>query len=173
MTVHQFGDDLDSAAGESRRAYWLEFYGKAFPDFYRLVDVPADGPAQRHGIDRRVVLRDGTQHRIQEKFRRDYWGDVLIEEWSDVERRVPGWSKKSAAAYDFLAYVIPSRRYGLLFPWPIFRQTLLQFGREWSRVAVHKFAESQHNGRRWRTDNFPVDTAVLLKRVEGSREIHW
>jgi hypothetical protein len=173
MTTHSFRDDLDSAAAESRKSYWLDFYRQAFPDFYKIVDVAADGRAQRRGIDRCVLLRDGTQYRMQEKFRRNYYSSVLIEEWSDVERKTPGWSRAPADAYDFLAYVTPSERYGLLFPWPIFRQTLLQFGRDWSRIAEHKTISSEHNGRRWQTDCFPIDTRVLLKHVEGSREVRW
>jgi hypothetical protein len=173
MTIHEWQRSLDSATAEARKSYWLDFYRQAFPDFYKVVDVPTDGRAQRGGIDRNVLMRDGTQYRMQEKVRSDYWGDVLIEVCSDVERQIPGWSRTPADAYDYLAYLVPSFGYGLLFPWPRFRQVLLHFGPDWERLIPHKIAHSRNGSRTWDTDNYPVDTRVLLERIEGSREVRW
>jgi hypothetical protein len=59
-----------------------------------------------------------------------HWPDILLEQWSDEARRVPGWVQKPLAC-DFIAYAFaPSRRCYLL-PVALLQRAWRLNGREW------------------------------------------
>lgn len=98
------------------------------------VSVRDDGWAQRGGIDRVLTLACGRVFTVDEKVRTNDWPDILLEQWSDEERRKPGWVQKPLAC-DFIAYVFaPSRRCHLL-PVPLLQRAWRHRGRAW--IAEH------------------------------------
>ena len=58
--MHDFKSDLKWSHEQSDQPWWEEVYRAAFPDFVAMHDVRQDGWAQRGGIDRQIVLEDGT-----------------------------------------------------------------------------------------------------------------
>ena len=108
--VHRYTDSL-ALSDEYRDAeWWLPLYRRAFPRLTSAVPVKDDGWAQRAGIDRVLTLACGRTYTIDEKIRTADWPDVLLEQWSDEARRVPGWVQKPLAC-DFIAYAYaPSAR---------------------------------------------------------------
>lgn len=129
-SVHEFASSLAMSNAHAEAGWWVELYRKAFPTMISAVSVRDDGWAQRGGIDRVITLACGRTYTIDEKVRAADWSDILLEQWSDEERRKPGWVQKPLAC-DFIAYAFaPSRRCYLL---PV---VLLQ--RAW-----------RHNGRQW------------------------
>lgn len=52
-----------------------------------MVSVRDDGWAQRGGIDRVITLACGRTIKIDEKVRKEDWPDILLERWSDEQRK--------------------------------------------------------------------------------------
>jgi hypothetical protein len=89
--------------------WWLDLYRIAFPTLVSAVCVRDDGWAQRGGIDRVLTLACGRTYAVDEKVRTNDWPDILLEQWSDEDRRKPGWVQKPLVC-DFIAYAFaPSR----------------------------------------------------------------
>ena len=112
MTVtHNFWESLEWSHGQEDQPFWLEVYAKAFPTMVGCHSNRKDGWAQRGGIDRTILLEDGTVVTVDEKVRAEKWPDILIEHWSDVARRTPGWGHRDKAlTCDYIAYaMIPSQ----------------------------------------------------------------
>lgn len=127
---HVFADSLALSHSYSDADWWMDLYRKAFPTLTSAVSVRNDGWAQRGGIDRILTLACGRVFTVDEKVRTAEWPDILLEQWSDEARRVPGWVQKPLAC-DFIAYAFaPSRRCYLLPVAPLQRAWRL-YGREW------------------------------------------
>lgn len=94
------------AAGKDwvERAYW-----QAFGDLGLVrVQLITDPRYQLKGYDRVCHFKNGKRVIFDEKHRPKDYGDVLIEIWSDMERRIRGWLDSSA---DYIAeFFEPTRR---------------------------------------------------------------
>lgn len=127
---HDFTASLAMSNAHSDAGWWLDLYRKAFPTLISAVSVRDDGWAQRGGIDRVITLACGRTYTIDEKVRAHEWPDILLEQWSDEERRKPGWVQKPLAC-DFIAYAFaPSRRCYLL-PVALLQRAWRANGRQW------------------------------------------
>ncbi|TZG26555.1 hypothetical protein FYJ91_12910 [Sphingomonas montanisoli] len=94
------------------------------------MSVRDDGWAQRGGVDRVLTLACGRTYTVDEKVRAEDWDDILLEQWSDEERRVPGWVQKSLAC-DFIAYAYAPSRVCYLLPVVPLQRAWRMHGREW------------------------------------------
>jgi hypothetical protein len=103
--IHTFRSSLAASHSASDMPFWEECYKKAFPTMIGMHDHRQDGPHQRQGIDRSVVLGNGKTLWIDEKVRFTTYEDIVLEEWSSWERKVPGWVAKPLFA-DYIAYAI-------------------------------------------------------------------
>src|ERR1043165_1536712 len=121
MTVHDFNESLAKSHAEQDAPYWQIVYRKAFGDRLQTIqNVRNDGWAQRGGIDRLLMLTDGTVLKVDEKVREKDWPDVLLEIWSDRDRRKEGWALKDLTC-DFIAYAFVPSQTCYLFPWQLLR----------------------------------------------------
>jgi hypothetical protein len=112
--VHNFTASLAMSERHSTARWWMDMYRRAFPRLASVVSVRDDGWAQRGGIDRLLTLSCGRTYSVDEKIRAEDWPDILLEQWSDEARRIPGWIQKPLAC-DFIAYAYaPSGRCFLL-----------------------------------------------------------
>ena len=89
MTIHTFQDSLAKSHEQESAPWWREIYEAAFPNFASMVSVRQDGWAQRGGIDRVVTLKSGRVVTIDEKVRSESYADILLERWSDNDRKTP------------------------------------------------------------------------------------
>lgn len=148
--AHDFAASLALSQSYADAPWWLDLYHRAFPTLITAVSVHDDGWAQRGGIDRVLTLACGRVFTVDEKIRTHDWPDILLEQWSDEERRVAGWVQKPLAC-DFIAYAFaPSRRCYLLPVVPLQRSWRL-FGRRWVKVraapcAQHRLCHGQRAG---------------------------
>jgi len=94
------------------------------------VSIREDGWAQRGGIDRVLTLQCGRTYTVDEKVRTENWPDILLEQWSDEERRIPGWIQKPLAC-DFIAYAYAPAETCYLLPVVRLQRAWRQRGREW------------------------------------------
>src|SRR5688572_29161879 len=101
--VHDFGASLAQSNRHTDAPWWRDVYRTAFPSLRSMVSVKEDGWAQRGGIDRVLTLSSGRTIYVDEKVREKDYGDIILEQWSDVERRKPGWIQKPLAC-EYIAY---------------------------------------------------------------------
>ena len=129
--VHRFADSLALSESYAEADWWLPIYRRAFPRLASAVSVRDDGWAQRGGIDRILTLECGRTFTVDEKVRMENWPDVLLEQWSDEVRRVPGWIQKPLAC-DFIAYAYAPSGVCYLLPVAPLQRAWRQRGREWA-----------------------------------------
>lgn len=168
MVVHDFGASLAYSHSQSDAPWWEQVYRQAFPSFAAMVDVRADGWAQRGGIDRQLVLRDGTTLAIDEKVRSKVYDDFLLERWSDQQRRTPGWMQK-ALTCDYIAYAFVPSRTCYLLPFQLLRRAWRLNGEDW--IGKYRLVEAQNRG--YVTESVAVPIAVVLDAVRDAMVVTW
>jgi len=168
MTVHDFDERLAFSHSQSDAPWWGEVYRKAFPTLTAVIDVRDDGWAQRGGIDRLIVLNDGTALKVDEKVRTVAYPDILLERWSDKARRKPGWMQKELTC-DFVAYAFVPTAVCYLLPWQLLRRAWIENGREW--IASCRLVEAQNRG--YVTESVAVPIQRLLDAVRDAMVVSW
>lgn len=167
--THDFKERLAWSHRQSDRPFWGDVYRAAFPDFSTMHDVREDGWAQRGGIDRQVLLKDGTVLKIDEKARdRRDGGDILLEVWTDDSRETPGWMEKPLTC-DFIAYAFVPSRTCYLLPYQLLRQA-------WAKHRSHWWATCQHvraPNRGYHTLSLAVPTHELLTALTSAITVSW
>lgn len=137
-TTHDFASSLALSDSYRDAGWWLPVYRRAFPSLSSAVTVNDDGWAQRGGIDRLLTLSSGKTFTVDEKIRTREWPDILLEQWSDEARRVPGWVQKPLAC-DFIAYAYAPSGVCYLLPVPALQRAWRQRGRQWiDRYGVRR-----------------------------------
>jgi hypothetical protein len=166
--VHDFAVSLELSHQHADAPWWLDVYRSAFPNLSSAVCVRSDGWAQRGGIDRVLTLESGKTLTVDEKVREKDWPDILLEYWSDRDRRIPGWVAKDLAC-DFIAYAfIPSRTCYLL-PFALLR-------RAWQINRFHwvkEYPEIRAENKGYTTVSVAVPTAVLIQAINDAMVVSW
>lgn len=108
-----FGDDLAWSHELACQPFWRGIYQKKWPTIAKVVDLSHDRQAQREGIDKTIILQDGREIQVDEKGRREDYGDVALElrhEFRDSERVEVGWALKPTRS-DWWPYaILPARQ---------------------------------------------------------------
>lgn len=134
MTVHEFNP---ARAGEhDAHDWWGQWYRQAFPG-YVTHDIVTERNQQRAGIDHRVRLDGGAEVLVDVKCRcqsKSWRDDFLVEVWSDVQGRRPGWARKPLHC-QFVAYVWPQYEVGFLIPFHLLRLAYENHKTEWAELA--------------------------------------
>jgi hypothetical protein len=168
VIVHDFDESLKTSHEYADAPWWLDVYRKAFSGVRAIVNVREDGWAQRGGIDRVVTLKCGRTISIDEKVRTQDWPDIALEQWSDEERRKPGWVQKPLAC-EFIAYAfVPSQRCYLL-PVLTLQRAWRVNGRDW--LQQFGIIRAQNNG--YVTTSVPVPIPDLFRAVNDAMLIQW
>lgn len=166
--MNDFESDLAYSHSQSDSEWWPVVYNKAFKGIASINDVRQDGWAQRGGIDRLIVLESGRTITIDEKVRRKDWGDILLEFWSSVEKKQPGWVEKELAC-DYIAYAFePSQRCYLL--------PFLELQRAWFNNKdgwLNKYGKVEAKNAGYTTVSCPVPTRVLQLTLANGMKIEW
>lgn len=140
--------------------WWMELYRRAFPRLASAVSVKQDGWAQRGGIDRLLTLSCGRTYTIDEKVRAEDWPDILLEQWSDERRRLPGWIQKPLAC-DFIAYAYAPSGRCFLLPVPALQRAWRHHGRQWIETYGRRSAYNPG----YVSVSVPVPTEVLMQAI--------
>jgi hypothetical protein len=140
--------------------WWLTTYRRAFPRMRSAVSVRQDGWAQRAGVDRVLTLACGRTVTIDEKVRSEDWPDILLEQWSDEERRIPGWVQKPLAC-DFVAYAFAPSGVCYLLPVLPLQRAWRQHGRSW----IKKFGQRRAQNEGYVSVGVPVPRSILLTAI--------
>lgn len=166
--MNDFSTDLDYGNSEDDAAFWESCYRHYFVDFAAQCSHPHDGDHQRVGIDRSVTLNSGKTLKIDEKKRREDYGDILLEYISNDRKGSPGWAEKILLC-DYIAYAIlpkgaPDLHRAYLLPVPILQSTWKQNKDDW--LNKYGTRAAQNNG--YRTLNCPVPVSVLFDAMKHS-----
>lgn len=166
--VHDFNESLARSHQYEAAPWWRDVYKKGFPGLASMVTVRQDGWAQRGGIDRVLTLNSGRVVCVDEKVREEDWPDILLERWSDRDRKVPGWIQKSLAC-DYIAYAFaPSKRCYML-PFLDLRRAWRLNGEAWARVHRTVLAKNPS----YVTESVAVPIPILMDALSSSMCISW
>ena len=121
---------------------WEAIYREAFTDFEDMRYV-VDKKQQKLGIDRAVRLVGGKEILVDEKARRREYPDILLEVWSDRDRKVRGWLVKPQYC-DFIAYAFITARKCYLLPFPTLRLAWRLHRKHW--VKEHGWRHAPNRG---------------------------
>jgi hypothetical protein len=168
--IHDFKESLERSHAYEDAPWWDQVYRDAFPDLAAMVSTREDGWAQRGGIDRVLTLTSGRTITVDEKVREKTWGDVLLETWSDKERKIPGWMQKKLAI-DFIAYAYADSGICLLLPFNLLRRAWLQNGMEWARAANEQrdgFKKIMAENSSYITESIVVPRSILLDSIRDA-----
>jgi len=158
--VHRFRDSLAMSDSYRDSGWWMETYRRAFPRLQSAVAVREDGWAQRAGVDRVLTLACGRTYTVDEKVRSEDWPDVLLEQWSDEARRIPGWVQKPLAC-DFIAYAYAPSKICYLLPVVPLQRAWRQHGREW----IRRYGTRRAQNVGYVTASVPVPRSVLISAI--------
>lgn len=170
QSLHDFRGCLRDSHAAADLPCWGEVYRVAFPTMVAMADHRADGEHQRQGIDRSVILADARQVLIDEKVRGvngrtgRVYEDVLLEHWSDLERRARGWVCRPSRA-DFIAYAIAPLGRCYLLNVLLLQRAWVDNGPAWIARYGHRRCRSGCGGRSWTTVSVPVPVPVLFEAI--------
>ena len=175
MTVHNFKDSLELSHAHEGSPWWKSIYDMAFPGHLSAVSVRQDGWAQRGGIDRVITLKSGKTVTVDEKVRSKSYGDIALEQWSDRDKKKPGWMQKELAC-DFIAYAFVPDKKCYLLPFISLRRAWLSNGREWHKKAYKnaggfRFVDAQNTD--YVTRSIAVPIPELLGAISQAHLISW
>src|SRR5262252_9332738 len=172
MPIHHFDQSLKTSHSYENAPWWLEVYRRAFPSMLAHVNVRKDGWAQRGGVDRVLTLQCGRTILIDEKVREKDYGDILLERWSDYDRRDPSWIQKPLAC-EFISYAIVPTRKCWLLPTLSLQRAWRLFGREWNQKYRARRSYNEYRGRKWTTVSIAIPPTVLFPAITDAMLIEW
>jgi hypothetical protein len=154
MKLNDFDTDLEYSLSESENEMFDRFYYRVFPALEKI-EVVDDLERQLQGIDKVLHFRNGKAVLIDEKKRRTDYGDIIIEIWSNTEKKKAGWVFKPMTDYVVYA-VMPSKKCYLL------PSLLLKIWvkRNWNNLSDYKKVVAKNTG--YTTTSYAVPTQKLL-----------
>lgn len=107
-----------------------------------------------------LTLQCGRTYTIDEKIRTQNWPDILLEQWSDEARQVPGWIQKPLAC-DFIAYAYAPSETCYLLPVVPLQRAWRQRGREW----LVRYGTRRARNPGYISVSVPVPIDVLMQAI--------
>jgi len=164
--VNDFQADLAFSHSAEDSEIWKTIYTKAFPGLQSFINTREDGELQRSGIDRTLVLKSGKAIYVDEKVRREDYGDILLEYTSNDTRNTPGWCEKPLFC-DYIAYAILPSKMCYLMPVEPLQTAWHRNKDDW----LYCFGTKAAQNRGYRTLNCPVPINVLFKAIGAALRV--
>lgn len=174
-TVHNFKDSLALSHQYADAPWWEPVYRKAFPAFAGMNCVRYDGPGQRSGIDRVILLSSGKTISVDEKVRSEDWPDFILELWSDRDKRKKGWIQKELLC-DYIAYAFIPSKTCFLLPFQQLRLAWRNNHCEWYRKAIKRiegFRIVDADNGWYITQSVAVPQSVLMSAIQRAMIVGW
>lgn len=153
---NNFQTDLSYSLEENDNARFDRLYHEAFPHLLKI-EIVEDIEMQKQGIDKILHFEGGKRLFIDEKKRRKDYGDILLEEYSDFDRRKIGWLGRKKHT-DYIVYAIIPRNKVYFFPFTLLQMTWIENYHFWLKAYGRKFSKNEG----YRTSNIPVPEEVLI-----------
>lgn len=165
--IHDFYTCLKRSHAYSEASWWQQVYNNAFGEC-KLTSINEDGWLQRNGIDRLVEIKGGRVVSIDEKVREKDWNDILLERWSNRERKTPGWVQKPLRC-DFIAYAFAPSQTCYLLPFLTLRTVWARNGREW----IRKYPKILARNYNYTTECIAIPIDILMKKLGDAMKVEW
>jgi len=137
-----------------------DFYKKAFP-LAESVAFCEDLTLQKKSIDKIIRFKNGKSVTVDEKKRRVDYGDILLELWSNKERKKAGWLFYSEC--DYIVYAVLPAGVAYLLPVLLLQMAWKNNRAEWERSYKKHLADN----KLYRTENIAIPTNVLLYAISA------
>jgi hypothetical protein len=160
MKFNEFHTDLEYSLNNRENEMFDEFYFRAFPSLARI-ELVEDLHLQKRGVDKILHLKNTKQILIDEKKRRKDYGDILLEEYSNWERKVVGWLGRDKHT-DYIVYAFMDTKRVVLLPFLLLQRAWLANYHDWSRDYPRKFAKNKG----YTTSNIPIPNEVLFSAIK-------
>jgi len=168
--VHNFARSLKLSTDLNGEVDWVALYRGLWPDMIAAVRVDRDCELQRRGVDRIIHMPDGRQFTVDEKLRLprkngEKYDDFLLEEYSDLARKTPGWTLDPRKICDYVAYAITYLGKCYLLPFEILRLTCTTLLEDWKQTRRARGPKDVQNTS-WVTRNWAVHWVVLFDALQ-------
>lgn len=160
MGINDFETDLVYSLESRDDKLFEKFYHNIFPHLIKI-EIVKDLHLQKRGIDKILHFADGKQLLIDEKKRRKDYGDILLEEYSNYEKKTPGWLHRNKHT-DYIVYAIMPSNKVYLLPFELLWLAFKNNYTNWLKQYGRRFAKN--NG--YTTSNIPVPVDILLDAVK-------
>ena len=157
--MHNFATYL--AESNSHDPAFIDLYQRIFPDLASHTRIAIDCEAQRRGVDRILVLTSGQILKVEEKIRHTDKDDFLIEEYSNTQCRVPGWTVDDRKISDYLTYANAQLGIARFLPYPEVRRACIQHVDEWGE----KYGRIRVANQDYVTTNIAVPWPILFYSI--------
>jgi len=168
--MNDFHADLRYSHSQEVEDFWLSVYKSMFLDFHH-VETVKDKKWQFKGVDRVVYLSNGHFVHVEEKMRRKFYGDILLEYIANDRTKSVGWIEKPLNV-DYLIYgIIDDRkniRRAYVFPWAILQKAWRINKAKW----VDSFGTISAKNRGYNTLSCPVPEKTLLSVIAQNSVIN-
>ena len=154
-----FEKDLNYSLDLEDDKIFNEVYYKKFPHLKRIETI-TDIARQRKGIDKILHLHCGKKILIDEKKRRKDYGDILIEEYSDLDKKKVGWISREKYTDYIVYFVMPSKKVYFL-PFILMQLAWIENYEIWKNKYGRKIADN----KTYKTSNIPVPLKVLTESL--------
>ena len=148
--------------------WWKKVYDSFFPGNKGIFSNRKDGQLQRYGIDRTVVLSSGKAVYVDEKVRREDYGDIALEYVANDTCGALGWVEKPLYC-DWIAYAIePSCICYMLPVHPL--QVAWQQNKS---IWLQSYRTISARNRNYNTLSCCVPVDVLFSAIGNSHRVRW
>lgn len=163
MRYNDFHTDLEYSLEERENEMFDAFYYRVFPGL-KSIEFIVDLAEQRKGIDKILYMRSGKEVTIDEKKRREDYGDILLELWSIWEKRKRGWLYTCQC--DYIVYaVMPSKKVYLL-PSLLLKRAWVTNQGKWQG----KYKEITARNKGYVTKSIAIPTKELLQAIAAEMQ---
>jgi len=97
---------------------------------------------------------------IDEKIRFEDYGDILLEEWSNKEKRIAGWACRKKIT-DFILFYWPPTGRLIILPFLLLQAIYVKNYKKWRKLYGTKEAENKN----YVTTNIPVPTEIIMSEM--------
>jgi hypothetical protein len=164
--INDFDKCLEYSQSTTNTDFVHEFIKDTFATLDNIERVDDDMDLQRRGIDIIVHLDNGNKIRIDEKIRKKWYGDILLEEYSVLEDKKWGWLSREKYT-DYIIYCCPSAGKGFLLPFQLLQLAWLKNYKHWRKEYGVK--KAKNNG--YTTTNIPVPVDVVFNAINEQMKI--
>lgn len=163
MKFNDFQFDLQYSLEERDNKFFDDFYYRNFPSLI-FIEFINDIERQRKGIDKILHFKSGRTVTIDEKKRRTDYGDILLEIWSVLERKIRGWLYTCQAEY--LVYAIMPSLKAYILPTILLKRAWLTNQYDW----LLKYPEAKAENDTYITLSICIPPDILLNAILAEME---
>ncbi|MBT9167757.1 MAG: hypothetical protein DDT19_01097 [Syntrophomonadaceae bacterium] len=158
LKQNDFSRDLQYSLDQRECEWFDSFYYRIFPGLDRI-ELVEDMARQKQGVDKILHFKSGYKVTIDEKKRREDYGDIALETWSIWENRKRGWLYYCKC--DYVVYAIMPAQIAYLLPVLLLKRAWHEHGKVW----LQKYKEFSSYNPGYTTKNIAVPVDVLLGAI--------